>query len=99
VKSHKTNRTPENEALNGLYAEVRSFRERLGRNPRSLDPVHSALGELAPDDWLLRLELLELYSALEPEGVTIARLRNELSGIRNRKPEFGEMIERGIECL
>lgn len=99
VKSHKTNLTPSNSGLCDLYAQVRRFRDSSRQDPRALDPVVDTLRSEAPQDWLLRLELLEIYSRLEPEGVAVARLRNELTEMKSRSPETSEMIERGIACI
>jgi phenylalanine-4-hydroxylase len=99
VKSHKTNLTPTNSGLCDLYAQVRRFRDSNQRDPHLLDAVLENLRAEAPQDWLLRLELLELYSRLAPEGVAVARLRQELTELKRLSPETNEMIERGIACL
>jgi phenylalanine-4-hydroxylase len=99
VKSHKSNRTPANSELCELYARVRSFRDSHSRDPRTLDGIHEAVRSLAPKDWLLRLELLELYLKLEPEGVAVAKIRNELGELKSESTEMKEMIERGIVSL
>ena len=99
VKSHQSNRTDANAGLCDLYAGVRRFRDSSLRDPRSLDPIHESIQILAPKDWLLRLELLELYQKLEPEGVALARIRNELAELKSQSAEMKEMIERGISSL
>ena len=99
VKSHKSNRTESNSELCELYARVRRFRDSGSRDPRSLDPIHETLRVLAPKDWLLRLELLELYLKFEPEGVAIAKIRSELAELKSETGEIKEMIERGISNL
>lgn len=99
VKSHKTNQTPGNADLCDLYARVRYFRDAFSRDARILDRTHTELARIAPEDWLLRLELLELYQRIEPEGLSAARVRNELSSLKEKSTEWKEMIERGISCL
>jgi phenylalanine-4-hydroxylase len=99
VKSHQSNRTSANTDLCDLYARTRRFRDSGARDPRQLDPIHEMLRMCAPKDWLLRLELLELYSNMEPEGVAAAKLRNELAELKSESAEIKEMIERGISIL
>jgi phenylalanine-4-hydroxylase len=99
VKSHQSNRTAANTDLGDLYARTRRFRDSGARDPRQLDPIHEMLRMCAPKDWLLRLELLELYSGMEPEGVAAAKLRNELAELKSESAEMKEMIERGILSL
>ncbi|NDG86001.1 MAG: aromatic amino acid hydroxylase, partial [Proteobacteria bacterium] len=81
VKSHKTNLTPENRELNGLYRKVRDFRESGSEEMSLLDEVLTALAEMHPEDWLLRLELLELYLPRDPGHPNVAKLRQELSAL------------------
>ncbi len=99
VQSHKSNLTPENTTLNFLYRQVREFRDSGETNLRYLDTVFKQLEQYFPEDWLLRLELLEIYSEREPDNVITAKLYQSLESLRNRLPERKEMIERGLELI
>jgi phenylalanine-4-hydroxylase len=99
VHAHKSNLTPENTTLNFLYRQVREFRDSGETNLRYLDTVFQQLEGYFPDDWLLRLELLEIYSEREPDNVITAKLYETLEALRSRLPERKEMIERGMELI
>jgi phenylalanine-4-hydroxylase len=99
VTSHKSNLTPENAPLNKLYQNVRAFRENKGNDPLFLGAVLDALDASFPEDWLLRLELLELYLPLDPKHPNVAKLRAELHALKAKNPNLEEMIERGLALL
>jgi phenylalanine-4-hydroxylase len=99
VKSHKSNLTPENTTLNFLYRQVRDFRDSGETNLRYLDTVFNQLEQYFSEDWLLRLELLEVYSEREPDNVITAKLYQALEALRNTLPDRKEMIERGLELI
>lgn len=89
----KTNETPQNKALAALYARVRALRTSGKDNSPELDAICAELDERYSDDWLLRLELLELGSKREAE------LRAQLAKIAASDKETGEMIKRGLALL
>jgi phenylalanine-4-hydroxylase len=99
VKSHKTNLTSENAALNALYKKVRDFRDEGSRSIPTLDRVMDSLDSLDSEDWLLRLELLELYLKLEPTHPRVSQIRVKLDGLKQIVPDRIEMIERGLSLL
>jgi phenylalanine-4-hydroxylase len=99
VRSHKSNLTAENATLNFLYRQVREYRDSKETNLRYLDTVFHQLDQYFPGDWLLRLELLEIYSACEPDNVITAKLYQSLEEMRNSNPDRREMIERGLDLI
>jgi phenylalanine-4-hydroxylase len=99
VSEHKSNLTPENNVLNRLYQEVRTFRESGDEAVEELLPVVRQLTDDHKQDWLLRLELLQLFQRYSPEGVTAAHLRRQLSEITSAHPETKNLIKRGLEIL
>jgi hypothetical protein len=52
-----------------------------------------------PDDWLLRLELLELYHNLAPNSVVAAQLHKDLVLMSENTPETKDLIQRGLELM
>jgi hypothetical protein len=99
VKSHKTNRTAENDALNELYQQVRDFRDNKSSQYALLDEIDAALDQVATDDWLLRLELLEIYQRYQPTGLKTVQIRARLGELMNKGPEMRELIQRGLDLL
>ncbi|MBU6154823.1 MAG: aromatic amino acid hydroxylase [Bdellovibrionales bacterium] len=99
VQAHTSNLTPENTSLNFLYRQVRDFRDSGEPNLRYLDTVFNQLDKYFPEDWLLRLELLEIYSEREPDNVITAKLYQALENLSVTVPDRKEMIDRGLELI
>jgi phenylalanine-4-hydroxylase len=96
----KTNLTDENRALNGLYAEVRTLREKQGRlDQQVLEKVASILRQDYPDDWLLRFELLELAKIENLSAPWVEQVNQELEGLARSDLKIGELIQRGRKSL
>ncbi len=89
----KSNLTADNRELAKLYEKVRQLRESGGSYPDSIQALVRELDEKHPNDWLLRLELLEF------KGEWIGHLRSSLVALAARRPEFKELIERGLAAL
>jgi phenylalanine-4-hydroxylase len=103
----RTNLTEQNRALNALYATVRRLREdpvpqtELSQIELS-QALRSVLGQLDAhhrDDWLLRLEVLELalHRGLLPDG--LAAVRQGLAELASASPDRADLIARGLALL
>ncbi len=99
VKSHKSNLTEENRALNELYASVRDFREQKRTQLDQLDVELKELHDFYPEDWLLRLEFFELYKKFAPDSLATARLKKNLIELQQQFPALNDLIERGIQVI
>ena len=99
--SQKTNSMPETVALEAQYADLRAIREKneVAKKTSELAEIHRWLDENSPEDWLLRLELLELdfTHKLGAPWAKTARARLDLLAKKSR--ETGELISRGLELL
>jgi phenylalanine-4-hydroxylase len=91
----KSNLTEENRELNKLYSEIRKIRESGNVKQATLESIEVRLSEKYPNDWLSRLELLEL----KPSPELDTRLRASLARIGKLGPERDEMIARGLAQL
>lgn len=94
--SQKTNLTAENRELCGLYAIVRRIRESRRPDVNELARVHAELEEHHPNDWLLRLELLEFG---ERKGRWEEPVRARLKKIAATSADTRELIERGLALV
>ena len=99
VESHHTNLTPETARLNNYYREVREFREQGQSDLEGLREMHSSLNHYFPKDWLLRLELLELFQVKQPEHITTAHLRAQLHLLASTEPGAHDLIQRGLDLI
>jgi phenylalanine-4-hydroxylase len=93
----KSNLTPENRRLNALYAEIRKIRESGGKAPAELGKIAGELARDYPDDWLARIELLELLPRSEEK--LSGELHARLAEIRKRSSDRDELIGRGLALL
>lgn len=89
----KSNLTDDNRELASLYAKLRKIRENGGSDIRGLTEISDELERTFPDDWLLRLELLEF------KGPWTASARKRLDEISKQSKDKAEMIARGLSVL
>jgi phenylalanine-4-hydroxylase len=93
----KCNLDDDNRALNELYAELRRLRERNSFGAAEcarLEEIAAEVERSHPQDWLLRLELLELPGVLTEERRS--RLRARLDELAAGGPEWNELVTRGL---
>lgn len=86
------------EALHALYARVRRAREQ-GGGAAELAEVAAALDRDFPDDWLLRLELLELSPQLTTAPDWAAPFRTMLVQRAATDPHCCESIRQGLALI
>lgn len=105
-RPQKRNLTEENKDLAELYARARACRE--GAPPSrpaasrlaELTDIARCLSERYPNDWLLRLELLELLEQTFPAGSSLAdSLRRDLERISQQSEKYRTLIARGLALL
>jgi phenylalanine-4-hydroxylase len=98
----KSNLTDSNRDLNKLYAVIREFRDSHTFSFKNLNEVYQKLTTLAPQDWLLRLELLELIHQLPPKQDRddfSSQIQSDLASIAQTSKEIQDMISRGLKLL
>jgi phenylalanine-4-hydroxylase len=97
----KTNLTDDNLALNELYAQVRKVRERGPRaeSLQQLTTIHASFAARYPQDWLLRMELLELDQSWKLQAPWRGQVLSKLAEIAKANLEVEKMIRRGMELL
>ncbi len=97
----KSNLTEQNRKLNVLYARVREARESGETDglPALLAEVHDQLESRFQEDWLLRLELLELSRAHHLNAEWEPQALKRLEEISRTAKDKAEMIGRGLELI
>ena len=102
----KSNLTADNRDLNKLYAVVREIREKGAKTQslasaeiERLNRVSATLQGSFSDDWLLRIELLELDQSYQLKSTWSAGLKHDLKRIAGTGADRSEMIKRGLEVL
>lgn len=84
-------------ALEALYQQVRDYRE--GKNNTiSRTKVLEELIENHPNDWLLPVEIYEL-AQLDSETKLAKKTLLHLEKIKQNKPEFGRLIDDGLNII
>jgi phenylalanine-4-hydroxylase len=96
--SQKTNRTAANRPLEDLYAQVRAIREskQVQAQTEKLALIQKELGQKFPQDWLLRLELLELDKKHGLKSPWASDMKKQLDSIARGSKEKAELIQRGL---
>lgn len=95
----KTNLTNENKKLNELYQKMRDIREKNvteSQSKKEIASIYSELKTISPEDWLLRLEILELLNKKE---VLYQNILNDLKSIILKNPEKKTLITRGLALI
>lgn len=88
--------------LDHLYQAIRKIREGK-RNSAEIYSIHPTLLSDFPDDWLARVELVEIlmtHHNLGEKATELAKIvRTELDEISQRKPELTSLIQNGLSCI
>lgn len=103
----KSNLTRENADLCKLYAQVRALRERRAKlQTRKLSSIAQQLEKTYPEDWLLRLEMIELGRGMSVASAQrhrvsswLSQMESRLAKISQSSPEKAEMIRRGLDLF
>ena len=82
--------------LEKIYQNIRLYREGKQKSP-NLNFIYVALN-LYSDDWLARLELLEL-ALKENNSSLVTDLKESLNSIKLKRPEVKKLIEDGLDLL
>lgn len=105
MKAQISNLTSKNRKINVLYAKVRKIREgkRKVSNLDQLNVVINQLDSLFKEDWLLRLEILEIISKRVSKNAMATMLQEKLNSQLDRLSQKSEvlssLIRRGRELL
>lgn len=88
--------------LEKLYAAVRELRESESEAQQvetELTKIVSQLTLKFPQDWLLRVEILELIERNNLQSELKVQLQKELEQLKTTSKEMNELIERGLKIV
>jgi phenylalanine-4-hydroxylase len=96
----KSKQTPERKALESLYAQVRTIREKKV-NFEKLESISQTLNSNFPTDWLLRLEIIEIIVENDLENFSLIEqnLLDHLNTLKTQKPSIKKLIENGLSLI
>ncbi len=98
----KSNLMPADMDLNRFFEKIRKLRDLGQVNTNALLPLCKECSAEFPNDWLSRIELLELLSSLKDQSSVasqIKKLREDLTAIGNQDETKRKLIERGLKIL
>ncbi|WML38442.1 aromatic amino acid hydroxylase [Neobacillus sp. OS1-2] len=84
--------------LETLYGEIRGLREGQEWDEQRVVRVLTSLEEKYPKEWLLRLEILELYKMYHADHPQIALIEEQLQ-TTNWDASVNQMIQRGLTLI
>lgn len=82
---------------NEVYAQIRELRIQKKIETNQLQSLHATLNKELPDEWLARLELVELSLRHSNMDSLTHLLREELTSLAQRRPDFAEVIDDGLK--
>ena len=100
-RAQKVNSLPSHRRLERLYQKVRDEREKLPGevSAECLSEVAQALERNFPQEWLLRLELVELAKSVGENTEMATRMMADLARIATTSPQLNTLIGRGLQAL
>jgi len=96
-KTHKIEHTDRAQKLHNLYADVCRLRESKF-NLQTANGLWASVIEEYPDEWLIMVELLELFSS-ENEHQKMREIQDLLEQLTKIKPEFLRVVSNGLEAV
>jgi phenylalanine-4-hydroxylase len=91
--------TPGELRLYNLYNKVRVMRDTGNAAEDEIMLIYSILKDEYPEEWLLRLELLELIGALYPDSQVAAEIDSDLQKIREKSEVHEDVIDAGYDFM
>ncbi|MEJ8548608.1 aromatic amino acid hydroxylase [Brevibacillus borstelensis] len=100
ISARQANHSPEQIRLHQLYQKVRSIREKRQHVDRqTMQTILDELDCAYSEDWLIRLELLEIVHNQAGTEREQSRLHAALEQLQDAKPEQRQLIVNGLRLL
>ncbi len=97
-KTIKIQHTDEAKKLHRLYERVRKIREE-GKGFDELDDIWKTVNEAHPDEWLLKMEILELVEEQKLNSGLSDIIKGQLLSFKERNPGYKNLIDNGFELI
>jgi phenylalanine-4-hydroxylase len=86
----------EKKNLEKLYQTIRLIRE--GKSEESIENIFQDLVENHPKDWLLSIEIAELFE-LQNNHEMLQKVITHLEALKEKRPEINKLISNGLELI
>ncbi len=80
-----------------LYQNIRTFRENKTIDPQLLKKYWNDIQQIAAQDWLLHIELLEISHIINLDSNLVLEIEQALSLIKKVHPDYSSQITEGIK--
>ena len=97
-KTIKIQHTGEAKKLHRLYKRVRKIREE-GKGFEELNDIWKTVNEAYPDEWLLKMEILELVEEQKLNSGLSDIIKGQLLSFKERNPGYKNLIDNGFELI
>jgi len=97
-KTIKIEHTGEAKKLHRLYKRVRKIREE-GKGFEELNDIWKTVNEAYPDEWLLKMEILELVEEQKLNSGLSDIIKGQLLSFKERNPGYKNLIDNGFELI
>ena len=97
-KTIKIEHTDEARKLHRLYERVRKIREE-GKGFDELNEIWKTVNEVYPNEWLLKMEILELVEEQKLNSGLSDVIKEQLVSFRERNPGYKNLINNGFELI
>ncbi|MCK5033401.1 MAG: aromatic amino acid hydroxylase [Calditrichia bacterium] len=91
--------TKDQQELFKIYKQINNLRDSQLYNYEDLTTLYSQINNKFAEDWLVKLELLELAKSSEVNNGLIDKLINELQSLKNHSEEYNNLITSGLDLL
>jgi phenylalanine-4-hydroxylase len=95
-KTHKLHYSENDKITFGIYETLRELRENGAYNQQVLADIKVQMDNHCPDEWLLKVELLELAENQSVKTM-VEQVKNELEEQSSRKPELKKLISDALQ--
>jgi phenylalanine-4-hydroxylase len=98
-KAIKVRYTDNQKTLFTLYSKLENYRKSDKVVAKELQSLYDVLKTQYPDNWLIRLELLELSSKLDALKPLISEIHDDLEHIASANEETADLIQAGVKFI